>query len=147
MAKISDDRYVSKRQVLEDAFVLHDRQTSFAKGSAMLVPDKTHLGSVDAEFKKMMEVGGPVEVVDANDIKSGSVNLSDYGTVSCFTYGGSTTVAAIDQSVVDSVMQAVTDGATFVTNEEACGAKILGTAGYYKAQNVSGYYPALYLRE
>ena len=109
----------------------------------LIVVDKNNLGSVEREFHNLMEAGGTVDFIDANDIKCEYIDLSHYSTLACFTYGGSDRVALFDQDIVDAIMNRVSDGATFIANGEAGGAKFFNLAGYMNAGNHSGWYPAL----
>lgn len=135
-----DDYYIDQFEY-EDFDKIYTIRTS---NSALLVPNKTNLEKVENEFLKIMqENGNIVDVIGASDLNSGIASLDGYNSISCFTYGGPTVVANIDQSVTDAVMSAVSNGATFVTNNNACGAAILSQAGYWNAAVGSGWYPAL----
>ena len=112
--------------------------------TALLVPDKTSLETVENEFYKIMTASGyAVDLVDAQDVNNSTVDLMNYDTVACFTYGNESAVAVLDQSVVDILMNAVSAGTTFVTNGNACGAKVMSLAGYWNAGVANTWNPAL----
>lgn len=124
--------------------ILLNGASVFADSSvALIVVNKNSLGSVEREFHKLMEAGGGVDIIDANDIRNDLINLDKYNTLACFTYGSYSKVTAFDQNVVDSVMDRVSDGATFISNREAGAAKFLNLSGYMNAVNSNGWYPAL----
>ncbi|MBK5941900.1 InlB B-repeat-containing protein [Halochromatium roseum] len=112
--------------------------------AALIVPDKTNLETVENELYQIMRSGSEsLDLIDAEDIRSGEADLTQYGTLSCFTYGPASAVAALDDLVVDRIIGAVEQGATFFSSREACGGRVLSRAGYVSAGTLGGWYPAL----
>ncbi len=107
-----------------------------------IVPDKTNIAANDTIYHTLMEVGGDVTWIDAAEIKAGTVDLNEFGTLCAFTYGLESAVSAFDQQVSDAVIVAVSNGTVFVGSYNAGPAKILSLAGIVKAKTHGGWGPA-----
>ena len=118
--------------------------TSGANGQVgLLVPDKAALSENDLDYKALLEAGGVVMVVDAEDVTSGRVNLRDFGTLCCFTHGSESSVSLFSGAVAGQVMAAVSNGTVFVGSGEAGAAKILSQSGLVSAAEHRSWYPVL----
>jgi formylglycine-generating enzyme required for sulfatase activity len=111
---------------------------------AYLVNNKNSLSSTESEFRNLMTTSGTELItIDPLDIKNHPDLLENFVTMACFSQGGQSSVDNFDSLVVERILSAIDSGLSFVTNREACGARILGPVGYTTSGSFSGWYPAL----
>lgn len=108
--------------------------------SALIVNSINNPDIVSKEFKKLMN---GIDVIGADELKNGTKTLDGYGTISCFIYGGNSAVSNFTTNVLNEIESQVKNGATFVSNREVCGGKVLNAFGLYDYNALSNWYPAL----
>ncbi len=108
----------------------------------LIIPDKNDVLANDSIHHSFMEADGGVAYIDAIEIKSGVVDLNEYGTLCCFTYGPESTVDTFDQQVTDAIMVAISNGTVFVGSHNAGPSKILSLAGLVHAKTHGSWNPA-----
>jgi len=113
--------------------------------TALIVNDSSSPDVSSNEIYKIMKSYYPdnVEMVGADEIENGTVDLSKYDTLVCLIYGGEDSVSNFSQKVLSKLKAAIENGATFFTNTGACAGKVLSFLGIYEGGEQSCWCPAL----